>query len=34
MEIQEEIHHFIVLGGGRLRGTKIEQTLCEQSGVS
>ena len=23
IEIQEEIHHFAVLGGGRLRGTKI-----------
>ena len=35
MEIEEEIHHFAVLGKGGVKGHQnCEQTFCEQTGVS
>ena len=35
IEIQEEIHHFAVLGEGGVKGCKFcEQKFCEQTGVS
>ena len=34
IEIQEEIKHFAVLGGGPKGHQKCEQKLCEQTGIS